>query len=163
MSSGSNALCNLPADTTVPAPPGIHWCLSPPRVAQSALSPDGHPARGAYLPPVALPRRMWAGGSLHFHGNLHTGDKVAPHSRIATVTNRPGRSGNLCFVSVDHEITSPRGLAITERQDIVYLEARSSAPDPPSPPTTPAAALWQQTCRADPVMLFRYSAVAIMR
>ena len=41
-----------------------------------ALGPDGHPARVLFLPPVALPRRMWAGGSFTVHGDLRVGDQA---------------------------------------------------------------------------------------
>ena len=141
------------------APLGIHWCLAPPAARQSTLGPDGHPAPGGFLPPIALPRRMWAGGELRFHDGLRVGDKVARHSRIASVTAKEGRSGALSFVSVEHQIFSPRGLAIEERQDIVYREAQSAPPDAPPREEPSAPAEWQKSYHADPVLLFRYSAL----
>ena len=140
------------------APAGIHWCISPPAVDAAGLGPDGHPAKGGFLPPIPLPRRMWAGGELEFIDPLREGDNVARLSRIADVQTKEGRSGKLCFVTVRHEFLTERGLAIRERQDIVYRAAATA----PAPATTPDArkggdAEWQVTI--DPVMLFRYSAL----
>ncbi|MBX3536779.1 MAG: MaoC family dehydratase N-terminal domain-containing protein [Chelatococcus sp.] len=144
----------------------MHWCLAPPIAPMAALGPDGHPARGGFLPPTPLPRRMWAGGRLEFHDRLKRGDSVARRSVIRDVTAKQGRSGTLCFVTVDHDITTARGLAIRERQDIVYREAEpprsGGAPAggaaTPSPPATPAAQ-WQRIIPCSPVLLFRYSAL----
>jgi 3-methylfumaryl-CoA hydratase len=131
------------------APLGLHWCLAPPAAAQRALGADGHPAKGGFLPPVALPRRMWAGGALNFHDTLQVGDVVEKRSRIAAVTEKQGRSGAMCFVTVEHEFsTARRGLAISERQDIVYLPA----PTGPAPAAGGGAGLRT-------VQLFRYSAL----
>lgn len=142
------------------APLALHWCLAPRAAPASYIGRDGHPQRGGFLPPVSLPRRMWASGKLTFHGHLATGDTVERHSTIADVTVKEGRTGTLCFVAVDHEIISPRGLAITERQDIVYRELTPHAPEtkPPRPAELPAPQ-WRRELRADPVLLFRYSAL----
>lgn len=139
-----------------PAPAGIHWCLAPITEPMRALAGDGHPARGGFLPPVPLPSRMWAGGALEFASALHVGDGVAIRSRIADVTAKTGRSGPLVFVTVVHEVTGPRGPALTERQDIVY-RAHGPLPAPVAPDTPgPAPA---RIIEAGPVLLFRYSAL----
>ena len=104
------------------APFTVHWCLAQPVYPMSELGPDGHPARGGFLPPVPLPRRMWAGGELEFLEPLRVGDEVTRTSRISDVTMKTGSTGALCFVSVEHLITTPRGIAIRERQDIVYRD-----------------------------------------
>jgi 3-methylfumaryl-CoA hydratase len=143
-------------DDAVPA--AIHWCLAPAIARQSQLGPDGHPARGGFLPPVPLPRRMWAGGALDFHDALRVGDQVTRRSRIADVQAKEGSSGALCFVTVEHEYATPRGLAITERQDIVYRRAES-APGRDGPPESRPEPRWRRTLKADAVMLFRYSAL----
>ena len=91
------------------APFTAHWCLAQPVYPMSELGPDGHPTRGGFLPPVPLPRRMWAGGELKFFEPLRVGDEVTRTSRIADVTMKTGSTGILCFVSVDHVITTPRG------------------------------------------------------
>lgn len=135
------------------APLGLHWCLSPPAVALDELGPDGHPARGGFLPPVPYPNRMWAGGAVTFHAPLSAGDAVCRHSRIGAVTPRQGRSGPLVFVSVEHRHSVGGELRISERQDIVY---RPAGPPPPAP--VPCSAM-QGAFVADPVMLFRYSAM----
>jgi 3-methylfumaryl-CoA hydratase len=145
-----------------PCPPAIHWCLAPPMVPQSRLGPDGHPARGDFLPPVPLPRRMWAAGRLEFLDALRVGDAVERHSKIADVNVKEGRSGRLCFVAVDHEISTPRGLALKERHDIVYRDAHSGAGVKQAAPTRgeiPRVAQWSEARIADAVMLFRYSAL----
>ena len=91
------------------APFTAHWCLAQPVYPMSMLGPDGHPTRGGFLPPVPLPRRMWAGGELEFLDALRVGDEMTRTSRIADVTIKTGSTGALCFVSVDHQITTPRG------------------------------------------------------
>jgi len=145
------------------APLAIHWCLAPPAAPAAALGPDGHPARGLFLPPVPLPRRMWAGGELRLHGRLRVGDLVTRTSRIADVTVKQGRAGILCFVTVEHELTGPRGLAISETQDIVYRDLETAAvPVPGAAPArraVPREAGWRRDKGADAVLLFRYSAL----
>ena len=105
-----------------------HWCLAQPVYPMSQLGPDGHPTRGGFLPPVPLPRRMWAGGELEFFDALRVGDEMKRNSRISEVTMKTGSTGVLCFVSVQHEVSTPRGVAIRERQDIVYRDMTKSAP-----------------------------------
>ncbi|UFN49484.1 MaoC family dehydratase N-terminal domain-containing protein [Roseomonas sp. OT10] len=158
----------LPADGEA-APATAHWCLAPPTVAMSGLGPDGHPARGGFLPPVPLPRRMWAGGALVFHHPLLVGDVVERESRIVDLSVKEGRTGRLCFVTVEHRILSPRGLALEERHDIVYrdMDRAPAAPPAASPATSPARRAapearvpqWRRVVQADPVLLFRYSAL----
>ncbi len=139
------------------APPGLHWCLAPPIAPAAELGPDGHPAKGGFLPPVPLPRRMWAGGEVVSHAPLRPGDTVTRRSRIGEVTVKQGRSGALCFVAVHHDYHTARGLAVSERHDIVYRDASGSpaAGQPVEP--RPAELAW--TVAATPVLLFRYSAM----
>src|SRR3954452_22078978 len=107
------------------APWTVHWCLAQPVFPMSQLSEDGHPTRGGFLPPVPLPRRMWAGGELELFDALRVGDEAKRSSRISDVTMKSGSTGVLCFVSVEHVITTSRGTAIRERQDIVYRDMSS--------------------------------------
>src|SRR5439155_5843613 len=118
------------------APWTTHWCLAQPVFPMSELSQDGHPTRGGFLPPVPLPRRMWAGGELEFFDALRVGDEMTRTSRIADVTMKTGSTGALCFVSVEHLVTTPRGTAIRERQDIVYrgISATAASAKPAVPP-----------------------------
>src|SRR6266850_1363931 len=102
-----------------PATPGVHWCLAPQIVQMEALGDDGHPRASGFLPPVPLPRRMWAGGELTFLDSLQVGDLVTRNSRIEDVAVKEGRSGTLCFVTVRHAWSTARGTALDERQDIV--------------------------------------------
>jgi 3-methylfumaryl-CoA hydratase len=141
------------------APFTTHWCLAQPVFPASELGPDGHPARGGFLPPVPLPRRMWAGGELEFFDTLRLGDEVTRTSRIAEVTMKTGSTGPLCFVSVDHLVTTPRGTAIRERQDIVYRDVSAASPAPAKPADPPPVAKHRESHMADTVLLFRYSAL----
>jgi 3-methylfumaryl-CoA hydratase len=141
------------------APFTAHWCLAQPVYPMSELGPDGHPARGGFLPPVPLPRRMWAGGELEFLEPLRVGDEMTRTSRIADVTMKTGSTGILCFVSVEHLITTPRGTAIRERQDIVYRDISTAPPSTPANPAPAPSAQHRESHMADPVLLFRYSAL----
>jgi 3-methylfumaryl-CoA hydratase len=142
------------------APFTTHWCLGQAVYPMSELGPDGHPTRGGFLPPVPLPRRMWAGGELEFVDTLRVGDVAKRTSRIADVTLKTGSTGTLCFVSVAHEVTTPRGVAIRERQDIVYRDISTTpqAASAKAPPPAPVAQ-HRETHVSDPVLLFRYSAL----
>jgi 3-methylfumaryl-CoA hydratase len=140
------------------APFTTHWCLAQPVYPMSELGPDGHPTRGGFLPPVPLPRRMWAGGELEFFEPLRVGDETTRSSRISDVTMKTGSTGVLCFVSVEHEVTTPRGTAIRERQDIVDRNISAAQPPAKAPPPPPVAK-HRESHMADPVLLFRYSAL----
>lgn len=143
-----------------PATLGLHWCLAPPAVPEDETGPDGHPARGGFLPPVPLPRRMWAGGRITFHDLLRAGDEVVRVSGIAEVQMKQGRTGPLCFVAVDHVYTTARGPLAEERQDIVYREALS-APQPLAGEPASADQPGDVTAgiAATTLLLFRYSAL----
>ena len=139
-------------------PAGLHWCLSPQVVRADGIGEDGHPRKGGFLPPVSLPRRMWAGGELEFLLPIRDGDLVTRRSRIADVKEKTGRSGALFFVTVAHEILTPEGTAIRERQDIVYRPAATGpAPAPAANARPDPDAEWRVD--VDPVLLFRYSAL----
>ncbi|WP_043752307.1 FAS1-like dehydratase domain-containing protein [Methylobacterium nodulans] len=143
------------------APLALHWCLAPETPAAGSLGPDGHAAKGGFLPPVPLPRRMWAGGEIETLQPLRLGDRVVRRETVSDVAVKEGRTGALCFVTVRHDYETPRGIAIRERQDIVYREAsRPGAPSAavPRAPEDPAPDLaWR--IEATPVLLFRYSAM----
>ena len=141
------------------APWTVHWCLAQPVFPMSQLGQDGHPARGGFLPPVPLPRRMWAGGELEFLEPLRVGDETTRTSRISDVTMKTGSTGVLCFVSVDHLITTARGTAIRERHDIVYRDVSTAPAAPAKPAAPPPTAQHRESHVADPVLLFRYSAL----
>ena len=140
-------------------PPLWHWLYFLPTAPAHEIGEDGHPRRGGFLPPVALPRRMWAGGRLQFHHPLRAGEAVERVSRIADVSRKSGQSGELVFVTVRHELRNAQGLAIEEAHDIVYRDA--PRPGTPAAPGQPAAAdsRHRRDIRPDPVLLFRYSAL----
>jgi 3-methylfumaryl-CoA hydratase len=138
-----------------PLPPLWHWLYFLPIHRWSELGPDGHAQRGGFLPPVPLPRRMWAGGRLEFRHALRVGEAVTRTSRIVDVQYKTGRSGPLVFVLVRHEIVNAQGTALTEEHDIVY---RDSAPSG-QVLAAPDGATWERAIHPDDVLLFRYSAL----
>src|SRR5271170_1522335 len=113
-------------------PPLGHWLYFLPRARQSDIDVDGHPRRGGFLPPIDLPRRMFAGATIAFHAPIAIGAKIERVSTILDVTEKTGTSGHLVFVKLRHEVASNGTLAVTEEQDIVYREA-AAAPSSPSP------------------------------
>ena len=138
-----------------------HWLYFLPHQRQSEIGPDGHAKRGGFLPPVPLPRRMWAGGRLRWHldNSLVVGDAVKRVSRIESVTHKAGRTGDLLFVLVKHELHNAKGLALSEEHDIVY-RANPQPGDPiPSPQPAEQGAAWTAEVVPDDVLLFRYSAL----
>ena len=144
-----------------PLPPLWHWLYCLPLHRRSDVGHDGHARRGGFLPPVPLPRRMWAGSQLAFHQPLRVGDTVERRSTIEDVTEKAGRSGPLVFVRVRHEVRrkgeSP--LAILEHHDIVYREAPRSGEPPAAVQAAPSSAAWRKRWVPDDVLLFRYSAL----
>ncbi|MGA0570001.1 FAS1-like dehydratase domain-containing protein [Variovorax sp. VNK109] len=139
-------------------PPLWHWLHFLQAEAPENLSNDGHPCRGGFLPPIELPRRMWAGGALTFHHPLRVGEFVRRVSRISNIQEKTGRTGSLVFVQVAHEIHSPLGLAISESQDIVYREAPGAVQGLPLR-SAPHDAQFSRIVTPDPILLFRYSAL----
>ncbi len=142
-----------------PLPIGWHSILFPRVARQSQIGADGHPERGDFLPPIALPRRMFAGKRITFRSELRVGDEVRRESTIMDVSRKQGRTGEMMFVTVKTDISSPRGLAITEEQDLVYRAEAAPGTPPPAPQPPPGTAVWKKTVTPDPVMLFRYSAL----
>jgi len=140
-------------------PPLWHWLYFLSGARQSELGPDGHPRRGGFLPPVPLPRRMWAGGRLQWLAPLRVGDAVERRSTIVSVTHKTGRSGDLLFVLVRHEVRNAQGLALTEEHDIVYRPAPRAGDPEPAPQAAPSHAAWSREIVPDDVLLFRYSAL----
>lgn len=142
-------------------PPLWHWLFFLPLHRASELGDDGHARRGGFLPPVPLPRRMWAGGRFEFRAPLRVGDTVTRTSTIDDVREKTGRSGRLAFVTVRHELrcNGASEAALVEWHDIVYREAKrpTDAEAPPQP--AGGDAQWQRTIVPDAVLLFRYSAL----
>ena len=144
-----------------PLPPLWHWLYFLPLHRQSEIGPDGHAKRGGFLPPVPLPRRMWAGSQFEFRAPLRIGDAVERTSTIADVTVKEGRSGQLVFVKVRHDLRANGAAdpALVEFHDIVYRANRQPGDVEPAPVAAPAGAAWQREVQPDDVLLFRYSAL----
>ena len=138
-----------------PLPLLWHWLFFLDRHRASELGPDGHARRGGLLPPIPLPRRMWAGSRFEFHHPLRVGDQITRETRVIDIKEKQGRSGPLVFVVVGHEISNAEGLAVVEEHDIVYRDHGPVAPVQP----VPADAAWERTIHPDDVLLFRYSAL----
>jgi 3-methylfumaryl-CoA hydratase len=143
-----------------PLPPLWHWIYFPPLTPQADLGADGHPPLGGFLPPVPLPRRMWAGGRLTFRGQLRLGEEVERRTTILSVTEKTGRQGRLVFLTLGHVLSNAEGAMVEEEQDIVYRAAEAGR-------ATPAAAAavetapgdWRLRLVPDTRLLFRYSAL----
>ncbi len=150
----------LPAEGS-PLPALGHWLYFLPRHLQRETGADGHCQRGGFLPPVPLPRRMWAGGKFEWSESnpLRVGDSVQRVSRIESVKHKTGHSGELVFVQVRHEFHHGQGLAMSEIHDIVYRSAARPGEIAPPPIAAETGAAWQREIFADPVLLFRYSAL----
>ncbi len=145
----------------MPLPPLWHWLYFLPMHRQSELGADGHAKRGGFMPPVPLPRRMWAGGAFEFRAPIRIGASVTRCSTIEDVSIKQGRTGQLVFVKVRHEIRcdDTADLALVEFHDIVYREPQRPGDSPlPSQPA-PEHAVWRRVVEPDEVLLFRYSAL----
>jgi 3-methylfumaryl-CoA hydratase len=141
-------------------PPLWHWFYFLPRAAQSRLSADGHPERGSFMPPVPLPRRMFAGSRVSFLHPLRTGTPARRDGVIRNVTIKEGKSGKLAFVTVGYSIWQHDVHCIEEEQDIVYREPGAPVPAPVAQPLPPVPDdAWSRDVTADSRLLFRFSAL----
>ena len=152
--------CGINADVEAMTPALAHWALFFDAVADERIGPDGHPMRGAFLPDVFLPRRMFAAAEMAFHAPLQLGEPTTMASTIKSVTHKSGRSGDLVFVVVRREVSQANALCVSEEQTIVYRPAGEPV-DPVVPAELPAE-LPGENCEQwtpGPVQLFRFSAV----
>ena len=138
-------------------PPMWLWFYFLPSAPMSQVGPDGHPKRGGFLPPVELPRRMWAGSRCTFHAPVRIGDTLERTSTILNVVEKSGKAGPMVFVTVRHENRANGALAMVEEQDIVYLNIPERFAPPP--PVTVPHADWSENVDTNPVLLFRFSAL----
>lgn len=157
---------SMPFDGAVPQ--AFHWCLCTPDTATAELGIDGHPVRDddprSFLPPIPLPRRMWAASEVEFLAALRPGQSVVRTSRIVSITEKQGGSGRLIFAKVAHETRGDDELAVREIQSIVFREpAPEEAPPTPPLPGDGAfdASAWDVHRLLTPseALLFRYSAL----
>ena len=148
-----------------PLPYLWHWLYFLPLARQSEIGTDGHPKRGGFMPPVPLPRRMWAGSDFKFHAPICVGDELSRTSTILDVKEKSGRTGSLTFVKVRHEIrrnisgNDAADVALTEHHNIVYRAAPGPDDVAPPPVAAPAVSAWSRSIVPDDVLLFRYSAL----
>lgn len=152
---------NSPLRAGSPLPPLWQWFYFLPQVAAARISTDGHPERGGFLPPVRLPRRMFAGARMHFIEPLIIGEAASRHGEVIKIAEKSGASGKLVFVTVRYRISQHGRLCIEEDQDIVYREPGEPVAAPVALAELPAApeGSWSQTITPDPVLLFRFSAL----
>ncbi len=142
-----------------PLPPLWHWLHFLPVSPLAEVGLDGHPARGGFLPPVPLPRRMWAGSRLRFPYPLRIGESATKTSTVRKVELKQGKTGPLVFVTVSHTVSVGGRTVIDEEHDIVYRENAAPGAAAPAPPNAPTDAQFTRTVTPDPVLLFRYSAL----
>jgi 3-methylfumaryl-CoA hydratase len=149
-------------------PQGIHFALCTPEAPTATLGADGHPARDdspdSFLPPLPMPRRMWASSTIAFHAPIAIGAVIERVSRVASISEKEGASGRLAFVDVEHTTKANGTIAVIETQTLVYREA--AAPDAPFSPPPPGEgrfgpADWDahREIAPDARLLFRYSAL----
>jgi len=140
-------------------PQGWHWIYFLEAKRASEIGLDGLPKRGGFMPPIELPRRMWAGGRVEFLNTIPIGSEAMRESEIISVESKSGRSGNLVFVTVRHTVSVKGQSAIVEEQDIVYRDAAKKGDPLPPGKVAPDGAQWLRHVMPDTVMLFRYSAL----
>ncbi len=140
-------------------PPFWHYLYFNPQIKASDLGPDGHEALGRFIPDFGLPRRMWAGGGVRITAPLRIGDHVRKTSTIRAIKETSGRSGRLCFVTLDHAFTVGGAHRLTETQTIVYRKPPQPGAPPPAGTPAPGDATFGRAVQPDTVLLFRYSAL----
>ncbi len=136
-----------------------HWIYFWEVAALSRLGPDGHAARGQFLPPIDLPRRMWAGSRVSWQRPIRIGAVLTKRSEIAAITLKQGRSGPLAFVTLRHEVADAEGAVLAEEQDIVYRAAAKPGEAARAGAASARTPVWSRALHPDPVLLFRYSAL----
>ena len=142
-----------------PLPPGWQWLFFNPTARRSALGLDGHPQRGGFLPPIELPRRMWAGSRIRYLADLPIEAQATRRSRILKIEHKSGKRGSLTFVTVEHTISCNGTPCIAEEQDLVYRDAPTPGASPAAPQRHDGVAQWSRTVEPDTTLLFRYSAL----
>lgn len=145
------------------APQAIHWCLCLPDTPTNDLGKDGHPRKGGWLPPIPLPRRMWASSKVIFHAPIRTGDTIMRRSTIADISEKTGSSGSLIFVDIDHDTFANDNPVVSERQTLVYREASTATTAPIPRPADVVQDMsewqWHKSLIPSEPLLFRYSAL----
>ena len=163
MAATLNDAARMQQPDCAPLPAGWHWLYFNPLEIQSRLGPDGHPARGDFLPPVSLERRMWAGSRLTWQRQFEVGMSIQKDSEILKISHKTGRSGDMVFVTVAHRYSDARGIILEEEHDIVYRPAAQATDPVPAPIAASSLGqpgeMWTRDVVPDDVLLFRYSAL----
>ena len=136
-----------------------HWVYFQELHKTVELADNGHGRLGGFMPPVPLPRRMWAGGRFTFSRPLRVGEPSRRTSTVAGLTAKEGASGDLVFLLLRHEYSGPGGICVVEEQDIVYRGAPRTGEGAPPPRRTSAKAVWRHETATGEALLFRYSAL----
>ena len=139
--------------------PCAHWTYFTPMDMHSNIAVDGHARKGDFLPPVELPKRMWAGGKILFKKPLLTGIPAEKKSTITAIDEKEGSTGKLCFVTIRHQISAKGSVAIDEVQQIVYREESEKGAHPIRTQPLDIDPDWKKTTKPDTVLLFRFSAL----
>jgi 3-methylfumaryl-CoA hydratase len=142
-------------------PPGWHGFYFGEVVRLSETGADGHARKGGFMPPLPLPRRMWASSRMVFRAPLRIGETVRRVATITDVAPKAGKSGPLCFVTVTNEYFGAGGLAVEEIQTTVYRGPAEAGAKPPVPQPPPTGAVWHREVLPSTVLLFRYSALTM--
>ncbi len=140
-------------------PPLWHWVYFLKPVRASELGRDGHAVLGDFMPPVPLPRRMWAGGKVIFNAAIRVGEIARRESRVRDVRLKKGRTGKLCFVEVEHCFFVGTEMRFSEIHNLVYRDVKRAGENDTLPPEAPKNAQWTQKVIPSPTLLFRYSAL----
>jgi 3-methylfumaryl-CoA hydratase len=140
-------------------PPLWHWTYFLPHTPTAELGAEGHPKKGGFLPPIDLPRRMWAGSRIEFLNSVRVSNQISRQSTVSDITFKEGQSGQLAFVKVRHEISANGALALVEEQDIVYRNAAGVGGPVSARVAAPEKPVWRREIEPSPMLLFRYSAL----
>jgi 3-methylfumaryl-CoA hydratase len=160
----ARALAAALGDETIPKAgdclaPSWHWLYFLETPSLSGTASDGHPLRGGFLPPVPLPRRMWAAGTVEILQPLRLGRPAEKTSAVQAVELKTGRSGELVFVTIEHKISQAEVLCIREEQTLVYRGMPTTALSLAETEQSFTDDQWSRIVNPDPVLLFRYSAL----
>ena len=145
-----------------PVTSGLHWMLGWNLVKNDELGVDSHPALGEFLPPVPLPRRMWAGSEIKVLKPIRVGDKVIKQSTVADIQVKEGRTGLLCFVTAEYNFLVNDEVTINEKHNIVYRDISKSGGGSGYSKEIPERADLSEKIFMHPTILFRYSAIGFV-
>ena len=145
-----------------PVTSGLHWMLGWNLVKNDELGVDSHPALGEFLPPVPLPRRMWAGSEIKVLKPIRVGDKVIKQSTVADIQVKEGRTGLLCFVTAEYNFLVNNEVTINEKHNIVYRDISKSGGGSGYSKDIPEKADLSEKIFMHPTILFRYSAIGFV-